>query len=315
MQFIPPQNALAFRWIELLSDGGNSNMGGVGTSGTAGDYATDPNDILNYPWQNLIPYLPVYARGIGMRTYMVQYQTVDGIISTVTNSIFIPQLQETVGNFTINNGETTTLFPTVQLQVFPPVNAVAMSATNLTLQQTTANSSTVFNFGQISASTSSSSNDQWLAPAPEIAFKLDSRGAQSIQMRFRDPNGDVVQPAVVKTVIYDPFPPFPVGVPPLTINSGAASTTSSLVTLNIKFPESAHSFRVSQDPNFVNVDEFLEIPSSTKTTLAGVTWKIYEFNTPYILSGAAGPKIVYVQARNELGDRSAVYSALIDYTP
>lgn len=317
LQLLPPQNAVAFRYMEIVLDGTNSNLGGASTGpgSISNGSSNDPTAIVYLPWMNLIPIVPVYARGIGLRTFVMQYLSVDGITTTVTQSIFIDQVPETIGDFVINNGEISTLFPTVALNIYPPVDAVAMSATNLTLQQTTANSSTVFIQGTSTTTTTVTSNDQWLSVAPTIAFKLDGRGTQSVQMRFRDPNGNVPTPAVVHSIIYDPFPPFPSTVVPFTINNGAASTTSPLIQLNIMAPESAHSYRVSQDPNFTDLLEFQDLPTSTKTTIAGVPWKVFQYDAPFLLTGTAGPRILYVQFRNELGDRSASLSATINYTP
>lgn len=315
LQLLPPQNALAFRYLEIVSDGSNSNLGGTSTNGFSNGAASDASALMTQPWLNLIPLVPVYARGIGMRTFVMQYLTVDGITTTLTRSIFIDQVPATIGDFVINNGEISTLFPTVQLNVIPPVDGVAMSATNLTLQQTTANSSTVFIQGTTTSTTTVTTNDQWVAIAPSMSFKLDGRGTQTVQIRFRDPNGNVATPAVVHSIIYDPFPPFPVGFTPFTINSGAATTTSALVTLNITAPESTHSFRVSLDPTFVDTTTFQELPTVGKTSISGVPWQVYQFNTPFILTGTAGPKIVYVEFRNELGDRSAAATALINYAP
>jgi hypothetical protein len=305
--------------MELVLDGTNANLGGSSTGPGAVSIgaSNDPSGIVYLPWINLIPLVPVYARGIGLRTFIMQYLSVDGITSTVTNSVFIDQVPATIGDFVINNGEVSTLFPTVALNVMPPVNAVAMSATNLTLQQTTANSSTVFIQGNSNSTTTTTitSNDQWLSIAPMISFKLDGRGTQSVQMRFRDPNGNVPTPAVVHSIIYDPFPPFPINVVPFTINNGAATTTSPLVHLNIMAPESAHSFRVSTDPDFINLSEFQELPTNTLTTIAGVPWRVFQFDAPFLFTGTGGPQILYVQFRNELGDRSAALTATINYTP
>lgn len=315
LQLLPPQNAIAFRYLEIVTDVTNPNMGGSSTSILSTGAASDPSEIFIMPWMNLIPIVPVYARGIGLRTFVMQYLTIDGITSTVTQSIFIDNVPPTIGDFVINSGEISTLFPTVTLNVMPPVTAVAMSATNLTLQQTTVNSSTFFVQGSSSATTTTSSNDQWLSVAPSFAFKLDSRGTQTIQMRFRDPNGTVPVPAVAHSIIYDPFPPFPSSTTPFTINNGATTTNSALVTLNITAPESTHSFRVSTDPSFSDVTEYQDIPSNnTKTSIAGVPWQVFKFNIPFILP-APGNQIVYIQYRNELGDRSAALYALINYTP
>ncbi|MCX6118329.1 MAG: carboxypeptidase-like regulatory domain-containing protein [Proteobacteria bacterium] len=311
MQFIPPQNALAFRFMELITDGGNSNLGGNGTASGTGA-STDPNDISNYPWINLVPFYVAYARGIGLRSYTVEYLTNDGIKISTTSQIFIPEIPANIGDFTINNGSPTSLFPTVELQVTPPINAVAMSATNLTLQQTTANSSTNFSFGQ---SSTSSVNDQWVSPIQNMSFRLDSRGTQSIQIRFRDPNGNVNAPSVVKSIIFEPFPPFPDNVKVVDINNSATTTNNLLVNIKVTLPESAHSYRISQDREFNDSSEFLEIPTSTKTTIAGVTWKVFEFTVPYLMTGGAGPKILYLQAANELGERSWIYTSIINYQP
>ena len=317
LQLLPPQNALAFRYMEIVLDGTNSNLGGASTGpgSISNGSSNDPTAIVYLPWMNLIPLVPVYARGIGLRTFVMQYLSVDGVTSTVQQSIFIDQVPATIGDFVINNGEISTLYPTVALNMLPPVDAVAMSATNLTLQQTTANSSTVFIQGTSTTTTTVTSNDQWLAIAPQVAFKLDGRGTQSVQVRFRDPNGNVPTPAVVHSIIYDPFPPFPTAITPFTINNGAATTTSPLVHLNIMAPESTHSYRVSTDPNFTDLLEFEDLPTNTKTTIAGVTWQVFQFDAPYLLTGTGGPQILYVQFRNELGDRSASLAATINYTP
>ncbi len=315
LQLLPPQNGLAFRYLEIVGDGANSNLGGPSTSGISNGAAPDASYITNIPWMNLIPLVPVYSRGIGLRTFVVQYLTVDGIITTHTQSIFIDLIPPTIGDFVINSGEVSTLFPTVQLNIMPPLDAVAMSATNLTLQQTTANSSTIFIQGTTTSTTTVTTNDQWLSIMPSMSFKLDSRGTQTVQIRFRDPNGNVASPAVAHSIIYDPFPPYPIGITPLTINGGASITTSPLVTLNIIAPESAHSFRVSIDPAFQDVNDYQDIPTTALVPINGVNWKVFQFNAPFILLGSAGPKIVFVEFRNELGDRSAAQTALINYAP
>ena len=195
---------------------------------------------------------------------------------------------------------------------------MAMSATNLSIQQTTANNSSVYLYGtNFGGSSSSTTNDQWVQTAPSLDFRLDSRGVQTVQIRFRDGNNNVFTPAAVNSVFFDPFPHFPVGVKPLVVNDGAAVTTTALVNLHIIAPESSFAFSVTSDSDVQSVLPLVwrDIPTDVKSSLYGVPWKVFEFDAPFILKGPPGPRTIYVQLKNELGDRSEAYSAVIDYQP
>lgn len=305
MQLLPPQNATAFRYLEVIRD----------TS--SGACPTQDESVINgLPWLNMVPFLPIYACGVGLRKFDVQYLTLDGQVISTTNTIMIVPVPETQGSFVINDGSPLTLFPTVKLHVQPAAATVSMSATNLSVQQTTANNSTVYLYGSNFGSAGTiTTNDQWLQPVPEVDFRLDSRGVQTVQIRFRDGNQNIFTPSAIRSIFFDPFPHYPVGVTPLLINGGAATATSPLVSLHIIAPESAYGFSVTTDLKYQSSVFWEDIPIDVKTALPGVTWKVFDFVAPYLLTGDPGPKIIYVQFKNELGDRSEALSAVIDYQP
>lgn len=279
LDLFPPSTAVSFRYLEASG----SVVGGGGGFNPISELALQP-------WLNLTPRVPVYARGEGLRVFFVQYQLSANENATVTvrREIFIDVTPATVGGFLINGGAALTLYPFVKLYIAPPIDVASMTATD-------------FNAGF--------GIDNWLQIAPTLDYRLNQQGPNTVMLRFRDNNANVTDPALLQTIFYDPFPPFPLGLKPLVINSDSPTTNAANVTLTITAPESARSYRISESPNFFDANQFTQIPTTPRINLPGASWEVTQFDAPFILSSTAGPKIVHVQFKNDTG---LISSAILD---
>lgn len=125
---------------------------------------------------------------------------------------------------------------------------------------------------------------------------LSGDGVKTFSVRYKDSAGKV-SPVYTAAIIFDTTPP----TGAISVNGGAATTTSSAVTLNLS----------ANDANIV---------AEMQLSKDNITWFNWE---PFATSKAvtvlapttAGTKTFYVRYRDVAGNVSSVYSTAINFTP
>ncbi len=197
-----------------------------------------------------------------------------GLYSSIrySNGITVSDTVPPTGTISINGAAASTNSPTVTL---------ALSATD--------------NSGTVSQMRFSNDNVTYAAPEPYAATKTwtvaSGDGPKTVYVKFSDPAGNWSSP-VSGTIVMDTTPP----AGSISINSGAAATHTTTVTLTFSATDNAGTVAQMQCSND-NVTYFAPEPY-----VSGHTWT---------LPGGDGPKTVYVKFSDPAGNWSSPASATI----
>jgi peptidoglycan/xylan/chitin deacetylase (PgdA/CDA1 family) len=230
--------------------------------------ASESSDFSGASWQDYsaAPNFTL-SSGYGTKTVYFKVKNAAGESGVVSDTINYKMPNPVVTSFMINNG--------------------ALNTTNqiVTLNNTCTESPTRY----MASESPTFEGAVWKAYSTAPSFTLSSGyGTKTVYFKVKNSGG---QSAVVSDTINYKMPK-PV-VTSFKINNGAASTSSSTVTLNNTCTQNPTRYMASESPTFT-----------------GAVWKAYSTAPSFVLSSGRGTKTVYFKVKNA-GGQSAVVTDTI----
>ncbi|HLK61907.1 MAG TPA: hypothetical protein VKU19_00610 [Bryobacteraceae bacterium] len=196
------------------------------------------------------------SAGGGVKTVYLKMQNSGGVSAVKSASITLV-VAPTISSFSINNGAGTTINRLV------------------TLNNVTSGSPTQY----MASESSTFSGASWQAYSAAPAFTLSAGGSvKTVYFKIQNSAGMSSPSSAIITLIVAPT------VTSFKINNGAASTTSTTVTLNNAASGSPTQYMASES-----------------STFSGASWKTYTAAPTFTLSSAKGTKTVYFKVQNLAG--------------
>lgn len=221
--------------------------------------------------------------GTGSRTAYVRFKdSVGNTSSGYSDSITVADNTSPTGSISINAGAASTTSRSVTLNLsanddFDSAGSLQMMVSN----------------------DSGFSGASWEAYATSKAWTLSAgTGTKTVYIKFKD-SASNTSGAYNDTILYTTDTTAPTGS--VSINGGAATTTSSSVTLTLSATDDVDSAGS------------LQMMVSNASDFAGASYEAYATSKSWTLAGSFGGKTVYVKFKDSSSNESGSYSATIEY--
>ncbi len=242
-------------------------------SGTVSQMMFSNDNVIWSAWSNYAASTAwTLTAGQGTKTVYAQFKDTTGNVSTVASDTVQLDITKPAGTVSINSGAASTKATAVTL---------TLSATD--------NSGTV---SQMRFSNDKATWSAWSAYSAKKAWTLTAgEGTKTVYVQFADTAGNI-STNVSDTIMLDQTKP----TGTISINSGAASTNSTAVTLSLS---------ASDNSGTVSTMRF----SNDNVTWSA--WSTYSVTKAWTLTAGAGTKTVYVQFKDAAGNLSTVVNDTI----
>jgi uncharacterized protein Usg len=233
--------------------------------------ASDASDFTGATW---LPYATApkfnLSNGAGTKTVYFKVKNSFGESAVMNDTISASGLAPVLNSFKINN------------------NAASTANGTVTLNNTSTNSPMYY----MASESPTFVLALWQPYSTAPKYPLGSNnGTKTVYFKVKNIFGE--SGVMNDTILASGLPPV---VTSFKINNGAASTVSSLVTLNNAGTNSPMYYKASEDPTF-----FLQL------------WQTYSTAPKFTLSAGAGTKTVYFKTRNIFGESTVEsYSILLN---
>jgi uncharacterized protein Usg len=271
IEALPPATSFKINNGAASTAKGTVTLNNKATNSPTHYMASESPTFVGATWQTYAT-APKFNLSDGAGTKTVYFKVKNGFdqSAAASGTIVANGLPPVLSSFKINNG--------------------AASTGNgwVTLNNTSTNSPMYYMASE--DSTFAGATWQTYATAPKFPLSLGS-GEKKVYFKVKNIFGE--SGAEDDTISASGLPPV---VTSFKINNGAASTVSSLVTLNNAGTNSPMYYKASEDPTF-----FLQL------------WQTYSTAPKFTLSAGAGTKTVYFKTRNIFGESTVEsYSILLN---
>ena len=260
-------------------------------------------ESFSAPWQPIAPFTDYVASSWGMNTIYVEFRSADGdSLDTHSRTVFIDPFPSSSYGFTFAPGTLEVLPDALfgsqllsRSQILTLLLTPSPAATEFAVQE---GSGMDWRFTEAWRPLAAGPNGLPLPTALDMSLS-SSTGLKAISVRFRTAEGEM-SPVLTKLVYFDPFFAPPTRV---SINGGAATTTTPEITLTyfLGAIPSSQPLYVRQATNPMSLDSEAWLPLTTSTS-------------PYTLPGGTGLHTIYVQFK--LGEtESSIFSDSIEVVP